>query len=266
MKKFLTMSRRVGAVLIDLSGTIHVDDAVIPGSIEALKRLRATDIKIKFVTNTTKESKRKLHERLSRIGFDIEKEEIFTSLTAARQLIDKRNLRPYMLIADAAKEEFNDLPSENLNSVLVGLAPEKFDYEHLTAAFKYILEGAPLIAIHKARYYKRSDGLALGPGAFVAGLEYSTGCKAEAVGKPEASFFRSALEDLGCDPSEAVMIGDDARDDVGGAMQTGLHGILVKTGKYRVGDEDLIDPKPSYVAEDFASAVDYIIESFVAKQ
>lgn len=40
---------------------------------------------------------------------------------------------------------------------------------------RYILEGAPLIAIHKARYYKRSDGLALGPGAFVAGLEYSTG-------------------------------------------------------------------------------------------
>ncbi|XP_027223537.2 haloacid dehalogenase-like hydrolase domain-containing protein 2 isoform X3 [Penaeus vannamei] len=174
MNKFLTMSKRIGAVLIDLSGTIHVDDAVIPGSIEALKKLRATNVKIKFVTNTTKESKRKLHERLSRIGFDIHKDEIFTSLTAARQLIDKRNLRPYMLIADAAKEEFCDLPSENLNAVLVGLAPEKFNYEHLTTAFRYILEGAQLIAIHKARYYKRSDGLALGPGAFVAGLEYST--------------------------------------------------------------------------------------------
>lgn len=35
-----------------------------------------------------------------------------------------------------------------------------------------------------------------------------TGCKAEAVGKPEATFFKSALEDLGCEPAEAVMIGD----------------------------------------------------------
>ncbi|XP_047487427.1 haloacid dehalogenase-like hydrolase domain-containing protein 2 [Penaeus chinensis] len=266
MNKFLTMSKRIGAVLIDLSGTIHVEDAVIPGSIEALKKLRATDVKVKFVTNTTKESKRKLHERLTKIGFDIHKDEIFTSLTAARQLIDKRNLRPYMLIADAAKEEFCDLPSENLNAVLVGLAPEKFNYEHLTTAFRYILEGAPLIAIHKARYYKRSDGLALGPGAFVAGLEYSTGCKAEAVGKPEATFFKSALEDLGCEPAEAVMIGDDARDDVCGAMQTGLNGILVKTGKYRAGDEDLVDPKPTFVADDFAHAINYVIESFTMKQ
>lgn len=88
------------------------------------------------MTNTTKESKRILHERLTRIGFCIDKEEIFTSLTAARQLIHKRNLQPYMLIADAAKEEFADVPCENQNAVLVGLAPERFDYEHMTAAFR----------------------------------------------------------------------------------------------------------------------------------
>lgn len=34
------------------------------------------------------------------------------------------------------------------------------------------------------------------------------GCKAEAVGKPEATFFQNALNDLGVQASEAVMIGD----------------------------------------------------------
>ncbi|KAK7081045.1 Haloacid dehalogenase-like hydrolase domain-containing protein 2 [Halocaridina rubra] len=124
------MARFIRAVLIDLSGTIHIDDIVLPGAKEALQRLRSSNVKIKFVTNTTKESKRVLHNRLTRIGFDIAKEEIFTSLSAARRLIDKRNLQPYMLIADAAKEEFSDLCQENQNAVLVGLAPEKFDYEH----------------------------------------------------------------------------------------------------------------------------------------
>lgn len=52
-----------------------------------------------------------------------------------------------------------------------------------------ILDGAPLIAIHKARYYKRKDGLALGPGPFVTGLEYAADCKATVVGKPEKTFF-----------------------------------------------------------------------------
>lgn len=74
--------------------------------------------------------------------------------------------------------------------------------------FRLILNGAPLIAIHKARYYKRKDGLALGPGPFVTGLEYSTDSRAVVVGKPEKTFFLEALRDLNCSPEEAVMIGD----------------------------------------------------------
>ena len=41
-----------------------------------------------------------------------------------------------------------------------------------------------------------------------------------------------ALRGTGCEPEEAVMIGDDCRDDVGGAQNAGMRGILVKTGTY----------------------------------
>lgn len=54
---------------------------------------------------------------------------------------------------------------------------------------RLLLDGAPLIAIHKGRYYRRGDGLALGPGPFVTGLEYAADCRATVVGKPERSFF-----------------------------------------------------------------------------
>lgn len=66
--------------------------------------------------------------------------------------------------------------------------------------------GAQLIAIHAGKYYKRSDGLALGPGCFVKGLEYSAQCTAELVGKPNKTFFLSALGSV--PPNNAVMIGD----------------------------------------------------------
>ena len=49
--------------------------------------------------------------------------------------------------------------------MVIGLAPEKFDYTHMTKAFRLIKEQkAPLIAIHKARYMATSEGLAVGPG------------------------------------------------------------------------------------------------------
>ncbi|KAK7095941.1 haloacid dehalogenase-like hydrolase domain-containing protein 2 isoform X2 [Littorina saxatilis] len=253
----------VRCVLVDLSGTIHIDDTEIPGSLDALERLRKSDVNIKFVTNTTKESKRVLHERLCQLGFTIAADEIFTSLTAARKLIEQKNVRPLLMVDDKALEDFEGIPRENPNAVVVGLAPDKFDYNTMNAAFRLMLDGAPLIAIHKARYYKRKDGLALGPGPFVTALEYSTDRKAEVVGKPEAAFFLEAVKDFGCDAAQCVMIGDDARDDVGGAQKCGMKGVLVKTGKYRPGDENTIGPPPAHVANDFAAAVDFILSSLI---
>ena len=73
--------------------------------------LRSSDLNFKFVTNTTKESQNFLHNRLKGIGFDIKKEEIFSSLMAAKQVIRKLNLRPYLMLAEEAKEDFEDIDS-----------------------------------------------------------------------------------------------------------------------------------------------------------
>ena len=42
----------------------------------------------------------------------------------------------------------------------------------------------------------------------MSALEYASGAKSECVGKPEAMFFRAALEDIGCEAKETVVIGD----------------------------------------------------------
>ena len=49
-----TNNPSVRALLVDLSGTIHVENEVIPGAVEAVKKLRDAKMPIKFVTNTTK--------------------------------------------------------------------------------------------------------------------------------------------------------------------------------------------------------------------
>lgn len=63
-----------------------------------------------------------------------------------------------------------------------------------------------LIAVHQGKYYKRAEGLALGPGCFVKGLEFATGRTAKVIGKPNPYFFEGAL--AGRDPASCVMIGD----------------------------------------------------------
>jgi len=264
----MALVRRPLGLLIDLSGTIHIEDKVIQGSIEAVNLLRRNGVPFLFVTNTTKESQNKLWKRLDGIGFNIKSEEIFSSLTAAHDLVKSRNLRPFLLLSDSAMEDFSDINQDDPNAVVVGLAPEKFNHQYLTKAFCLIKEKkAPLIAIHKARYMQTPEGLSLGPGCFVTGLEYSADIKAEVVGKPQASFFSMALEKLNSklsiklDPKDVVMIGDDVRDDVNGGINYGLMGCLVRTGKYRSGDEALLTDGESFNFSNFAEAVNSWFEN-----
>lgn len=180
-----------------------------------LFRLKATGLNVRFATNTTKESQRLLHERLIKLGFPIDINEIFTSLLAARDVVMREKLNPYLMIDPKALEDFaacNYVNQSNIHqadSVVIGLYPDIFNYHSMNQAFHILLKKLPLIAVHKARYYKCKDGqLSLGPGPFVTALEYATDSKAIVVGKPAKQFFLQAINDFGIKPEECAMIGD----------------------------------------------------------
>lgn len=71
------------------------------------------------------------------MGFIIEKEEIFTSLTAANELIVKKNYNPLYLVANEALEDLpKQKPADKVDAVVIGLAPNEFHYEKLNEAFR----------------------------------------------------------------------------------------------------------------------------------
>lgn len=92
-------SQPIRALLIDLSGTLHIGSTPLPGAIQALQRLRASGIPFRFCSNTSKESTSLLCQNLRRIGFDIpqetERKEVWTSVGAVRQLLEDRGLKRF---------------------------------------------------------------------------------------------------------------------------------------------------------------------------
>lgn len=52
----------------------------------------------------------------------------------------------------------------------------------------------------------------------------------------------------------------DINDDIFGAMNAGLKGILVKTGKYINNIEEKYPDKPTKIANSFADAVELLIK------
>ena len=49
---------------------------------------------------------RALHERVHALDFDISQDEMFTSLTAARRVVEAKGVRPLLLLEPNAKEDF----------------------------------------------------------------------------------------------------------------------------------------------------------------
>ncbi len=156
--------------------------------------------------------------------------------------------------------------------VVLGLAPSMFTYEHLNTAFRILLSTPPkpLIATHRAKYIRTqssTDSLSLGPGPFVAALEAATGVQAEVVGKPSRTFFEMVIDDFAEDEllpeGRIAIVGDDVETDLGGgAVELGLWRVLVRTGKYRPGDEHRpgVVP-PDEVCDSFAAFLNSLMNS-----
>jgi HAD superfamily hydrolase (TIGR01458 family) len=234
---------RVGGLLVDLDGTLYVGGEPVEGAREAIGKLKASGLLIRYVTNTTRKPRRVVAEHLLSLGFAVEEAEIFTPARAAAGLIGDKSCFP--LVDESLLEDLEGitLTEDRPDHVLVGDLGDGFTYDRLNAAFRCLMDGAELIALQRNRYWRREDGLALDAGPFVAALEYASGKSTTVVGKPEEGFFRLALEDLGLRSHEVAMVGDDAEADVAGAQAAGLRGVQVRTGKYRpgtVGDPDLV--------------------------
>ena len=252
---------RLAGVLLDLGGVIYVGDRRLSGALDALDRLKDAGLPLRFLTNTTRTSQRAMLEKLRRMGLDVRPEELFMPALAARQVLHREGLSPHLLVHPALEEDFDGDWGDAGTAVVIGDAADGFTYKAMNSAFRALEDGAQFLALARNRSFQDSDGkLSLDAGAFVAALEYASGREAMVLGKPASAFFGAALENLGLGAGEVVMVGDDVESDVAGAQAAGIKGILVRTGKYRPGDEDRITPPPDAVVADISAAVTRILE------
>src|SRR5262245_46983049 len=97
---------KIGGVLLDLDGVLYVGRDPLPGAIQALVRLRATELPLGFLTNTTRRPRRIILADLAAMGFDIDDSEVFTPARAAVAWLKEKALAPYLLIHPALAEDF----------------------------------------------------------------------------------------------------------------------------------------------------------------
>jgi HAD superfamily hydrolase (TIGR01458 family) len=243
----MTASLDVDALLLDIDGVLVTSWQAVPGAIEAVETLRAHGVPLRLITNTTTHTRVALAETLAEAGFSIAPDEIATAVTATASYLQAEHPGAGVFVLSDGD------PGEDLGAVrivdvddaevvVLGGGCDDFSYDAMNRVFRRLHEGAAFVAMHRNLYWRTTDGLQLDGGAFVAALEAATGVVPAVCGKPSPAFFASALAMLGVAPPRVAMVGDDVVNDVTGAQEAGLAGVLVRTGKFRPDDVDRGEP------------------------
>lgn len=236
--------RPVRGVLLDIDGVLHVSMRPVAGAAEVLSWLEQQGYQTCFVTNTTTLARATLAERLQAIGLPITAQHLITAPRATANYIRQHypEKRCWVLTKGNTTADFDgiELVASDADVVVIGGAEELLTYEAMNKAFRMLMNGAVLLAMHMNLYWRATDGLMLDSGPYVRALELASGKQAVVLGKPDRAFFEQALRSIGVVAGEAVMVGDDIENDVGGAQRAGIRGILVCTGKHQA-DSHLLD-------------------------
>lgn len=249
----------IDGILIDIDGVLTLSWRAIEGAADAVARLREREVPLRYLTNTTSITRAEIVQRLAAAGIEVTVDEVFTAPVATADWIAAHypGARCHLLNSGDLTEDLTAITivgdDEPADLVLLGGAGPEFSYAALNRAVGLLLDGAPLVAMHRNRYWRTDAGFSLDTGAFVAALEAAAGTTATVVGKPSPAFFATAVASLGLAPESVAMVGDDIENDVLAAQGEGLTGVLVRTGKYRPEAVEAADGEPDRTVASFAA-------------
>jgi HAD superfamily hydrolase (TIGR01450 family) len=247
-------------VLCDLDGVVWLAHRPIPGSVEAIARLRAAGHRVLFVTNNSSARVEDQEAALGAIGIPAHGD-VLTSAQAAAMLVQpgERVLvcgGEGVVQAVEARGAVVGHDAE-IDAVVVGWH-RTFDYEGLTRAARAVMHGARLIGTNDDATYPTPDGPIPGGGSILAAVQTACGQPGVIAGKPHAAMaalVRSVVGDEAA--AHAVMVGDRPSTDGEFARTLGCRYAHVHSGVTPRGA--LVEPTPDLAVDDLAAVADAIV-------
>jgi HAD superfamily hydrolase (TIGR01450 family) len=252
----------VDFVLCDLDGVIWLSHRPIPGSVEAVARIRASGRRVVFVTNNSSARLADQEQALAAIGIPAVGD-VFTSAGAAAALLhpDERVLvcgGPGVAEAavgvGALPIAGDDAAGTSVDVVVVGFHRD-FDYERLRIAATAVRGGARLIGTNDDATFPTPDGPIPGGGAILAAVQTAAGVVPVIAGKPHRPMASAVLDLLGQpDPATVLVVGDRPSTDGLFAVALGSPFALVRTGV--TAPDEAVDVAVAIDAPDLAAVAE----------
>ncbi|MDA8072548.1 MAG: HAD-IIA family hydrolase [Actinomycetota bacterium] len=237
-------ARSLRGVVFDLDGCLVKGQRAIPGAAEVVALLRERSVTVRYFTNDSSKTPAETARRLSQAGISAHPREVLTSAIVAAGYASRAHPGGRVLAVGgpalrSALEEAGLclVDDESAEVVVVGRDPE-FSYAKLEVACRAVWGGAVFIATNRDRRVPVSDGFVPGTGAIVSAIAWATNRRPKVTGKPSVLAARAAVEALGLDADQVVVVGDGLDQDVRMGKAVGARAVLVLSGASRREDAE----------------------------
>lgn len=221
--------------LIDLDGTMYRGEEKIDAASRFVQRLAEKDIPYLFVTNNSSRTPKEVAEKLNFMDIPATKKHVFTTSMATAQFIDQSygKAKVFMIgeqgLKEALEKQGLHLTDQDVDVIVMGIDRD-INYEKLSTACLSVRNGAAFLSTNGDVAIPSERGLLPGNGSLTSVVHVSTGVSPTFIGKPESVIVDQALEVLGTNLNETVMVGDNYQTDILAGIRAKMDTIIVHTG------------------------------------
>jgi len=252
--------KQIKCFLLDMDGTIYLGNRVLPGAINFINKAKASGKKTVFLSNNSSKNSHQYFSKLKRLGFQANKNEIFTSLTATIIYLRRNRLLSVYPIGTPGfikelKTSGIKINKKKPDAVLLGF-DKTLTYEKIKKGYELIKAGIPFIATHPDILCPTEHGFIPDTGGFIAMFKKLTGISPRIIGKPYPTMIRSALEYYSCQREHTAIIGDRLYTDIKMGKRSGILSVLVLSGETKSVKNASITP--DIVVQNIGELLKYI--------
>lgn len=268
--------------LLDMDGTLYLDDRLFPGAADFLAKIRACGGKYLFLTNNSSKGVDAYVAKMTRLGVPAAPADFLTSVDALIVFLERtygaavKKKKMYVVgtrsfCAQLATAGFllTETPDDDTALLILGFDRE-LTYRKLEDACRLLARGRQeartsgdakaAAGLPAVDYYATNPdwvcptafGSVPDCGSMAWMLEKATGRLPKFIGKPEPDMALLAMAQCGCSAAETLLIGDRLYTDIACGNRAGVDTVFVLSGEGTLADLAKGQGKPTYIFENVA--------------
>ncbi len=250
--------------LLDMDGTIYLDSTPIGDMANTLNFLREKGKKVIYLTNNSSKNTIKYVEKLKKLNFYDETDEVYSSSLGAVEYISEhyKNASVFVLGTENVKEELKEHGLNIVEDVKADIALLTYDteltYAKLCKFVECLNNGAKYLATHPDACCPASPVFIPDAGSFIKMIEVSNGFTPELIiGKPNSIMGENLMNRLNLTPNKFIMVGDRLHTDIQFGINSNFYTMLVLSGETTKEDLEKAPQNPNFVLDSLNDIKNY---------